>query len=237
MTFYEWLLHEVLADPQRNKLWAQFRREWQITFEQRLESLPGLFKHYQQRFETRPLDELQGLVDEVRGRERVEYRRKKEHNARVQQRQEKAEKRALNTEEQTYYRVEDDVSRVVCADNDPGFDKTGMPCFEGDHAGRDTELKGYYAIHVGDAEEWIPVLMRDGYCDNKYAYVYTIKTSELARTRTPFYSFGEDYHIMDMTNTPGSDIIFSKLKVIPPQYVILDEVIDLSNVKPAQDLY
>jgi hypothetical protein len=229
-----WKLTEAL-DEQRKKLWAQFRREYQITYGQQLTG--PLLQRYAQIFEQKPMEEVEYYLNQIKGPAREQHKRDQEYNARQQLIQQKTDKRALNTNENTYYRVEDDVERVICSSDDPRYDKEGMPCFRGDHTDIDPELKGYYSIHVGDARGWIPILMRDGYCEEDYAYVYKIKTSELARTRTPFYSWGEDYHITNSTNTPSSDLIFSKLSIIPPQYVVLEEVIDLSDVEPAQEEY
>jgi hypothetical protein len=224
-------------DQQRIKLWAQFRREFQITYGKRLEDNKQLFDRYYKMFAERPVEELNYYLNQIKGQARQEFKRDQEYKAKQERLKFKQNRRALQTAKGTYMRVEDDTERVVCSDEDPGFDKTGMPCFVGDHSGSDPELRGYFAIHVGSAREWIPILLRDGYCDGTHAYIYTIKTSELARTKTPFYTFGDDYHISDKTDTPSSEIIFSKLDLIPPQYIVLEEVIDLQGIEPAPDIY
>lgn len=223
-------------DQQRNKLWAQFRRDYQITYGKRLDDNPQLFARYLKIFSDSPMEEINYYLDQIKGKARTDYRKEVEYQARKQRLADKEQKRAVHTDNQTYLRVEDDVERVVCANEDPGFDKTGMPCFPGDLTGQDKNLKGYYSIHVGDARRWIPILMRDAYCDGSHAYIYTIKTSELARTKTPFWKFGYDYHISDASETPDSDVIFSKLSIIPAKYIILDDVIDLKDVEEAPDL-
>lgn len=232
MQFRNWL-NETTDD--RAKLWAKFQREFQITYQRPLGSNPQLFARYKQIFQTEEITELQFRIDNIQGKGRQDYRREQEQKIRSARMEDKQDRRALKTKKNTYLRVEDDVERVVCSDGDPQYDKTGMPAFHNDL--NNPELNDYFAIHVGDAEAWLPILMRDGYCEGTHAYVYTIKTSLLARTKTPFYSVGEDYHITDKTNTPDSDIIFSKFKLIPAQYIELDNVIDLEDVEEAPDMF
>lgn len=144
---------------------------------------------------------------------------------------------ALHTKEATYERVDYGGYRIVCSDEDPRFEKTGMPMFDGDHAEMDKELEGYMAVHVtSDPDGWLPILMRDGYCDAQYAYVYRLALEEMYNSRAPFYEI-EDYHIMDKTNTPDSQIVISKRKKIPARYIRLVERIDTSEIEEAPDPY
>lgn len=146
---------------------------------------------------------------------------------------------------------------VTIADEDPELDKTGMPAFR--ITDIDANLKDYYGIHVGNADEWVPVLLRDGW-DAEYVYIYLIdiaawmadmdeadieevaKNDELESieeletlSNRPFVM--EDPHPYDRTVTPDSDIIFSRYKTIPAKYITLDRVLDVADIEPARELY
>lgn len=96
----------------------------------------------------------------------------------------------------------------------------------------DPDLKGYYGIFIGDAEEWLPVLARDDYC-NGDAYIFDIDTS---LGDEPWF-WMEDSMVIDRTSTPDSVIIFSKYPEIPSEMVTLREVIPEDKIEPAEDLF
>jgi len=133
---------------------------------------------------------------------------------------------AIVTSLDTYYRVSGNAERIVC--DAPDLHKKGMPAYNLNET--DPDLTGYYAIHTGNADEWLPILVRDQYC-NGTAYVYQILCEQSLK---PFYEM-EDCHVADKTDAPYSAIIFSKYKTIPPQLIRLVKVI--KNPKAAKDIY
>lgn len=138
---------------------------------------------------------------------------------------------ALKGGEDIYARADGSYERVVCADTDPRLEKRGMPMYRLD--ARDAALRGYSAVHVGDADRWIPILMRDGYCDGDRAFVYKIDAALAYRGRMPFYEM-DDFHIRDKTAAPPGIILFSKREVIPAKMITLKRVVDLTRVRPAR---
>ena len=153
---------------------------------------PGAADHYRKSADPtsarRNYELLQQNKEKIRRDQEAEARRKEMSRSREQD--------ALQTAADTYYRAEGSVERVVC--NAPDLHKKGMPAYEGDLADVDPELKGYFAIHVGDADEWLPILVRDGYCDGT-AYIYQILCNE---SQEPFYEM-EDYHEFSRKGTTG----------------------------------
>jgi hypothetical protein len=143
-------------------------------------------------------------------------------------------KKDLVTKNGKYPRVDYSSSRIVCSSNDPKFEKRGMPAFESDLISHDPELKGYYSIHVGNPNQWLGIMARDGYCDDD-AYVYSLDLGALYYTKMPYYEV-EDYHIMDKTNLSGT-IVFSKRKIVPAQIITLKKVIPFRDIKIAPDPY
>ncbi len=137
----------------------------------------------------------------------------------------------LKVSGETYARADGGYERVICADADPKFDRRGMPMYRLD--ARDPALKVFNAVHVGDADLWIPILMRDGYCGGSHAFVYNIDASLAYDGRLPFYEM-DDFHIMDKTAAPRGIILFSKRKVIPAAMVRLKRVIDLFDIDEAE---
>jgi len=182
---------------------------------------PGAADHYRKSADPnsakRNYELLQQNKEKIRREQEAETRRKEMNRHREQD--------ALQTAADIYYRVEGSVERVVC--NAPDLHKKGMPAYKGDLAEVDPELKGYFAVHVGDADEWLPVLVRDGYCDGP-AYIYQILCSE---SQEPFYEM-EDYHVMDKTEAPSGTIVFSKYPVIPPQLIRLVKVVEDPQTAP-----
>jgi len=137
----------------------------------------------------------------------------------------------LETDLDTYSLVMDDQTRVVCGYKDPDCQHVGMKAFSGQIEEKDPQLKGYFAIHVGNPDEWIPVMVRDDYCRGGNAYAYRIKCSE---SPEPFYQM-EDFNVFDKGETPWSQIVFSKYEVIPPSLIELIGVV--KNPKSAPDPY
>lgn len=138
---------------------------------------------------------------------------------------------SLETASDAYERSNGVHLRVVCSDRNPMLEKKGMPLFKFSDSS-DVELKGgYFGIHVGDPDEWLPILMRDGYCDGEHAFVYAIDASLAYATRQPFYEM-EDFHVRDKGATPSSTILFSRRKVVPAKMIRLERVVDLADVAP-----
>ncbi len=194
---------------------------------------PQYLQHVEKQFATLPIPELQQKVKESIPFFQSEKRRF-ELERLDKQRAEESKKFNLETDRNEFERTSDTYGRIVCSNTDPQFEKVGMPMYPG-LSNYDPELKDYYGVHCGSIN-WLPILLRDQYCDQRYAYVYKINTSPAFNSKMPFYVM-EDFHIMDKTNTPGSDIIFSKRKVIPAKLVKLVKVIDTKTVKPAPDPY
>ncbi len=126
----------------------------------------------------------------------------------------------LETKKDDYERCwsGDKFERIVCGKN-AGFEKTGMPAYDVSSILNDPELKGYFGIHVGDADSWLDWLVDDGYYDGDI-YVYEITTPD----DVPFYKV-EDQNSGGWAGddaseqVPDGEIIFSKLNVIPAQYI------------------
>lgn len=229
MFFKLWL--ETL-DAERQALLGEYIRL--VTFDGQRQLHPGYIDVLNKRFAAMTPEQIRQHIEETRPsaeREKQQWVRDKQREAEIAAEKEKFPD--LETSQETYVRSDSTHGRIVCSDEDPQFDKKGMPMYPLNAP--DPELKGYFAVHTG-SERWLPILMRDQYCDGRYAYVYTIDTSLAYETEQPFYEM-EDFHIMDKTDTPGSDIIFSTRQIIPPEMVKLRKVIDTNNVKPARDPY
>ena len=131
-----------------------------------------------------------------------------------------------------YQKVYEPWTRVVCDTKNPQFEKLGMPAYEANVADYDHQLKGYYGVHVGNDEEWLPVMKRDEYC-NGDAYVYNILCDE---SPEPFYIM-DDYHISNNEENLSGWIIFSKYKVIPANLIKLIEIIPEKKIRQARDMF
>lgn len=119
----------------------------------------------------------------------------------------------------------DKFERIVCGKNQR-FEKTGMPAYPlKEEINNDPELRGYFGIHCGDADEWLDWLIDDGYCDGDI-YIYEITIPE----SPAFYQvddnnsggYGGDHASKQV---PSAQIIFSELKLIPAQYIKLTKMI------------
>jgi hypothetical protein len=106
--------------------------------------------------------------------------------------------------------------RVVCEDTDPRFEADGMRMYPVDG------MPGWFGVFVGDPDEWMPVLARDGFCDAD-AYVYTIDFDAANRKSPTFYWFPyePDPYVYDKGATPDSALIVAKIDRIPAEYVRL----------------
>jgi len=96
----------------------------------------------------------------------------------------------------------------------------------------DSDLKGYVGCHVGFRDEWVPILIRDGYLNCEEAYIYDIDCDAVD---FPFYTC-DDVCIIDATETPSSYILFCEAKylvdgALPKQMVNLSETIRTADYK------
>ncbi len=200
-----------------------------ISFDGQAKIAPDYINHLQQYFNTTPIDEIEKRIkaDEV-------YAQQDRRRWEIEQEAAKRKQFNLAGKYDNYERVNDTFERFVCSDGNPEFEKKGMPAFAENVTSHDPKLKGYYGVHCGGA--WLPILIRDGYCDSNQAYHYEIDTEPFYNSKKPFYVM-EDYHINDKTNTPNSVILFSKNKIIPANLIRLVEIIDTTKVKPAPDPY
>ncbi len=201
-----------------------------ISFGGGVELAPGYtFKLFEDFSRASP-DELRLRIEETRpyaAKDRRDWERARAEAERAQQYP------GLITPWDEYPRTDNTYERTICADKDPQFEKFGMPLYSINDS-VDPALKIFGGVHVGDADAWIPVLLRDGYCDGRYAYVYAIDTAPVYLGRKPFYE-AEDFHVGDRTATPESLIIFSRREKIPPRLIQLVEVVDLVDIDPAPD--
>lgn len=74
-------------------------------------------------------------------------------------------------------------------------------------------VDGWNGIFVGDADDWIPVMVRDGYW-NDAAWVYEIDFDALAAAGHDYWIM-EDPNVVDKTETPSSFLVLTKDDVIP----------------------
>lgn len=229
LSFYNLYL-EVEESELRRQLWQHFL---DTVKKYGVEMHPKFVAHQEKAFQTLPLEEIQ--PDKIEQQVKS-WKSDQDHQKQKELKQQQKDDRALRTSSSRYYVCDSVMERAVCSDGSPGFEKTGMPAFSDEIVAHDKKLAGYYAIHVGDAHGWLPILKRDGYCDAKYAYIYSINCEAVAETDDPFYET-EDFHIMDATHTPHSVVIFSKRKVIPANLIHLEEKILLSKIKTAPDPY
>jgi hypothetical protein len=99
--------------------------------------------------------------------------------------------------------------RLVCSRTNPRYDKLGMPTL-GDCA---HPVDGWRGIFVGDADLWLPVLVRDGYCGEK-AWVYNIDFDALAAAGRGYWLL-DDPNVYDKTETPASGLVVTQDLVVP----------------------
>jgi len=126
-----------------------------------------------------------------------------------------------------YFVCEGFAERIICSPVNPECEKKGMEAYN--MAPEFPELKGYYGIHVGSADEWLPILARDGYC-NGDAYVYQIDLDSSPET---FYEV-DDAHVLVKGENPDSRIIFSKQKLIPSNMIEIVKRVPARRIEPAK---
>lgn len=100
------------------------------------------------------------------------------------------------------------------------FALTGMPAYKMDDDAPD--LTGFYGVHSGDPDEWLPILINDGYFGDK-VYVYEMDFVAWNATAAPedrFYQM-PDPHLVDKSESPDSTIVFSRMATIPAEIVTL----------------
>lgn len=188
--------------------------------------------HERRTFMTMPIEDLRqemaGLPKLLQRTEGDLERRRREKEA-----EERREAGALRAGSDRYYQADNKYERVVCSKGDPGFATAGMEAY--DMGQVDAALKGWYGVHVGPSS-WLPILKRDGYCDSGDAYIYTIHADEMLEDGVEVHEM-EDPHVMDRTETPESQIIFTRLPRIPAKYIELTEVIPEAEIEEAPDLH
>jgi hypothetical protein len=95
----------------------------------------------------------------------------------------------------------------------------------------DVGVRGPMGVHVGDADEWLPILLRDGYCNGK-PRAYTIRVPEDA---SDFFVM-EDPHPYDRTVSPDSMILFSVTRArIPSSWITLDHTYTKKEIQKIID--
>jgi len=119
----------------------------------------------------------------------------------------------LRTGDDAYPEADFYGERLVAVGSDP---KTA---FKIEHP-FDQALSGFYGVHIGDADEWLPVLYRDEYLSGD-AVLYKIDFRRWNEAHPPeerFY-WTDDWHVMDRTESPDSMIVFSRLSEIPEEII------------------
>mgnify|MGYP003419950865 FL=1 len=96
----------------------------------------------------------------------------------------------------------------------------------------DAELKGYYGIHVGGG--WLPILKRDGYCDDGDAYQYTIHADQMNEDGIEVYEMEDPHVAYRDSQTPDSQIIFCKMDKFPAEYIEQGRTIPEDEIKEAR---
>jgi hypothetical protein len=205
-----------------------------ISFDGQREIAPGYIEKLRKQFMETPFSELWQKIDQ--DKKDIAYERQRWdtlNTMRVQQ--EERDKVNLRTPTEDYNRTDNVFERVICSDKNPMCEKKGMRAYGDEISSNNRELEGYYGVHVGDARAWLPILMRDEYCQGKRAYFYEIDTSSTYHSNTPFYVM-EDFHPTDKTDLPDSEILFSKYPVIPAHLITLTKSILVSKIRPAREL-
>lgn len=191
----------------------------------------GYVEHVRQWFMTASREEVEQKMKDL-PRDLMGTESDLKVRASIRAHEEEQERNALKTKKDTYYRTDDVFTRAVCSSENPQYEVKGMPAWNGNVKNYDEELKGYYGVHVGGG--WLPIMKRDSYCDDD-AYIYEIDTSLVFNSTKPFYIM-DDYHIVDATHTPGSNIIFSKFEIIPAKLIKLKKVIPYDEIPYAPEI-
>lgn len=95
----------------------------------------------------------------------------------------------------------------ISAHKSPKADKLGL------HTTNEHPVDGWNGVFVGDADDWIPVMVRDGYW-NDTVWVYEIDFDALAAAGHDYW-ITEDPNVFDKTETPSSWLVLTKDKVVP----------------------
>ena len=132
----------------------------------------------------------------------------------------------LETTRMTYERCSpgDTFERIVCGKN-LRLEKVGMKAHSLVDTLNDPELKGYYGVHVGDADRWLDWLVDDGYCSGDiYIYTITIPPKPVFYVAEDANSGGWAGEFVDK-QVPDGQIIFSNLQTLPARSIKLDNFI------------
>jgi hypothetical protein len=102
-------------------------------------------------------------------------------------------------------------------DQEYNYLTAGMEAFDMSALG----YPGMFGVHVGDPDEWLPVLYADGFISED-ALVFELDFGDWNREHPeqPFY-YIEDPHPMDKDEVGDSFIVFSSMSTIPAEIVRL----------------
>jgi hypothetical protein len=233
MEFIDWLRES--EEDERVKLFNFYVKSFSDLYNKYGFSLANdWINHLRKLFMTSSMDDVMNKISDLpnllKSNEFSLAREKREKDKQIQQRN-----NALETRNDIYYRAESSFERVVCSKGNPGFDKSGMIAYP--MTGIDNDLIGYYGVHVGGG--WLPILKRDGYCDDGDAYLYEIHAEDMNNDGINVYAMDDPHVAYRDINTPESKIIFCKMKLFPYQYIELKKVIpekDIKEADPAQGM-
>jgi len=124
-----------------------------------------------------------------------------------------------------YWPCEGTAERVVCGRDGSNYHQDGMPFYPIE------DPEGFYGVHTGDPEEWLPILARDGYCDGD-AYFYDLDCDAAWGGGYPLW-YMEDPHVWDRTYLPDSQLLFGKHERLPARYVRRVRVVPEDKIEPA----
>lgn len=115
------------------------------------------------------------------------------------------------------------------------YDKIGMPAFA---MGPDeTGCEGTaYGVHVGNAEDWLPVLGRDQYIFGP-ACIYEIDFAAYNERHGATFFHHPDPHPIVKDEVPWSAIVFSHLKKIPAEAIRLVREVSAGEIASAVTEY
>lgn len=97
------------------------------------------------------------------------------------------------------------------------------------NGGHSSLPSGWFYLHVGD-EDWIPVLSRD------YGRGGEVCELEISELPDGFFLV-DDVDIMDKTDTPYSEILISKFRVIPKNCITISRIIDSDKMMDGEPQY
>jgi hypothetical protein len=122
--------------------------------------------------------------------------------------------------------------RSICSAEPPGFEVNGMPMSPAE------DMQGWYAAWIGDADEWLPILVRDNLCFED-AYVYEIDFDAARADGVEFYwmPWDPDPYVWNKGETPDSIMVLSRANHIPAKYVRLVRKVAFDQIEAAEDPY